>query len=380
VGRERITRRDLLRRGARVGSALVVGGSALAAAACSSSSPSENAQWGPHTSVPIEPVPDGDLNYLTWEGFIDPGVVQDFEDAYGVRVRSTFFDNDDAMVAELASDAAYDIVTTNSAYVDPLLRGGLLQPIDHEGLRNFAQVIPFFRDPPFDPGARYSLPYAYGPTGIAWNASKVGGMTGSWSDLWDHPEAAGRIFVLDQIEEALGMSLLRLGYDLNSGDPAQVAQAADELIALKPRLGGFSTDDVSTLSDGSAWIQHAWSGDVWRAMSSMPDPRKLRFQLGAEGVPLGSDQVSIASVAEHPGTALLFIDWMLAPENSIRNVAWTGYPNGTEAGNAQLDRALMGAPWLRVTDEILAQADWKLALTGERERIWTREWARVKAS
>jgi spermidine/putrescine transport system substrate-binding protein len=382
VAGEPITRRDLLRRGARAGSALFVGGAALTAAACSgtSSSPSLVGQGRPSTTVPARPEPDGDLNYLTWKGFIDPGVVRDFEDAYEIRVRTTSFDNDDAMVAELASGAAYDVVTTNSAYMQPLLQGGLLQPIDHEGLRNFAQVIPFFRDPPFDPGARYSLPYAYGPTGVAWNASRVDGMTGSWNDLWNHPEATGRIFVLDQIEEALGMSLLRLGYDLNSADPNEVARAADELIALKPRLGGFSTDDAANLSDGSAWIQHAWSGDVWRAMSSMPDPRALRFQLNREGVPLGSDQMSIASVAEHPGTALLFIDWMLAPGNSIRNVAWTGYPNGTEAGNAQLDRALEDVPWLRVTQDVLVQGDWKLAMSGERERLWTQEWARVLAS
>jgi spermidine/putrescine transport system substrate-binding protein len=375
----RITRRDLLRRGARAGSGLLLGGAAVAATACSSSASVSAADSGA-SFAPIQPTPDGDLNYLTWAGFIDPTIVRGFEEAYGVAVHQTFFDNDDAMVTALASGAAYDVVTTNSAYMEPLLQGGLLQPIDHQGLRNFAQVIPFFRDPPFDPGARYSMPYAYGPTGIAWNAGKVRGMTGSWNDLWSHPGAAGRIFVLDQIEEALGMSLLRLGFDLNSADPAQVRDAADELIALKPELGGFSTDDATNLADGSAWVQHAWSGDVWRAMASSSHPEALRFQLNDEGVPLGSDQMSIASSAEHPGTALLFIDWLLQPDRSIRNVEWIGYPNGTGAGNAALDRSLRRAPFLRVDEATLARADWKRALTGERKRLWTQEWARVQAA
>jgi spermidine/putrescine transport system substrate-binding protein len=375
VAGPRITRRDLLRRGVRAGSGLLAGGAAVAAAACSSAT-SPSASSG--SFGPIQPTPDGDLNYLTWPGFIDPRIVRGFEEAYGVGVHQTFFHNDDAMMTELASGAAYDVVTTNSAYMEPLLQGGLLQPLNHEGLQNFVEVIPFFRDPPFDPGARYSMPYAYGPTGIAWNDAKVHEMTGSWSDLWSHPGAAGRIFVLDQIEEALGMSLLRLGFDLNSGDAAQVRGAADELIALKPDLGGFSTDDVANLADGSAWIQHAWSGDVWRAMDSSPHAGVLRFQLNAEGVPLGSDQMSIASSAEHPGTALLFIDWLLQPDRSARNVAWTGYANGTEAGNAALDRALKRAPFLRVDEATLAGAEWKLALTGERKRLWTQEWARVR--
>jgi spermidine/putrescine transport system substrate-binding protein len=224
------------------------------------------------------------------------------------------------------------------------------------------------------------MPYAYGPTGIAWNTAHVSSMTGSWNDLWNHPEAAGRIFVLDQIEEAIGMSLLRLGFPLNSADPTQVQQAADALIELKPKLGGFSTDDYTNLSDGSAWIHHAWSGDVWYAMSLMKDPSVLRFQVNQEGVPLGSDQMSIAAKAEHPGTAMLFIDWMLDPNNSAKNASWTGYANGTQAGNAAVNNVLAGVPFLQVTDSVLQSADWKEALTGDRKRLWSEEWSRVKAS
>jgi spermidine/putrescine transport system substrate-binding protein len=373
----RMTRRDFLSRGVRGGIGLTLGASTLAAA-CSSSEPSSPTAAG--SSSAAEPVPDGDLNYFSWAEFVHPKLVKGFEDEYGVKVNQTFFSNDDQMVAKLASGLAFDVVTTNSAYMLPLTEGGLLRPLDHAAITNFDQVIPFFQDPPFDPGAQYSVPYAYGPTGIAWNDSDVSGMTGSWNDLWDHPEASGKIYVLDQIEEALGMSLLRLGYTLNSGDEAQVQKAADALIDLKPSLAGFSTDDYTNLSDGSAWIHHAWSGDVWYAMSLMDDPSVLKFQLNKEGVPLGSDQMSIPTSSEHPGTALLFIEWMLDPKHSAKNVGWTGYANGTEAGNAALNETLADVPFLQVTDETLESADWKETLTGDRKRLWSQEWSRVKAS
>ena len=371
-----VTRRELLGTGLKGAFGLAVGASALAACSSATSTSVSPAASG----SPIASQPDGDLNYFSWAGFIAPQVLKGFEDTYGVNVNKTFFANDEAMVAKLASGLAYDVVTTNSAYMGPLIESGLLRPIDHAALKNYSQVIPFFQDPPFDPGAKYSLPYAYGPTGIAWNSTDVSGMTGSWNDLWNHPEAAGKIFVLDQIEEAIGMSLLRLGYPLNSGDPTQVQKAADALIELKPSLAGFSTDDYTNLSNGSAWIHHAWSGDVWYAMSLMKDPSVLQFQVNSEGVPLGSDQMSIATKAEHPGTATLFIDWMLDPKNSAKNAAWTGYANGTEAGNSAVNKVLAGVPFLQVSDALLQSADWKEALTGDRKRLWSQEWSRVKAS
>jgi spermidine/putrescine transport system substrate-binding protein len=379
MGTRRMTRRDFLERGVRGGIGLSLGASIMEA--CSSDSDTPEASPAAGTgSTGSTPEPDGDLNYFSWAAFIHPKVVQGFEDEYGVKVNKTFFSNDDQMVAKLASGLPFDVVTTNSAYMLPLTEGGLLAEIDHGALTNLDQVIPFFQDPPFDPGATYSLPYAYGPTGIGWNDSKVQTMTGSWNDLWDHPEAAGKIYVLDQIEEAIGMSLLRLGHPLNSDDPAQVQEAADALIELKPSLAGFSTDDYTNLSDGSAWIHHAWSGDVWYAMSLTDDPSVLKFQTNSEGVPLGSDQMSIPSNAEHPGTALLFIDWMLDPKNSAKNASWTGYANGTTAGNAAVNEVLADVPFLQVPDSLLETADWKETLTGDRKRLWSQEWSRVKAS
>jgi spermidine/putrescine transport system substrate-binding protein len=375
----RLSRRKLIGKGLRGGLGVAArGGLGTIAAACSSSTPT-GGSTATSASL-VEATPDGDLSYFSWAEFIHPKVVMAFEDKYGLKVNQTFFSNDDQMVAKLASGLAFDVVTTNSAYMTPLVEGGLLQPINHQALTNFGEVIPFFQDPPFDPGAQYSVPYAYGPTGIAWNTDHISSMTGSWNDLWDHPEAAGKIFVLDQIEEAIGMSLLRLGHDLNSGNADEVAAAADALIDLKPSLAGFSTDDYTNLSNGSAWIHHAWSGDVWYAMSLVDDPSTLEFQVNQEGVPLGSDQMSIAAASEHPGTALLFIDWMLDPENSAKNASWTGYANGTTAGNAALNEVLADVPFLQTSDDILSSASWKETLTGDRKRMWTQEWARIKAS
>ena len=43
-------------------------------------------------------------------------------------------------------------------------------------------------------------------------------MTGSWEDLWNE-EARGRIFTLDDQDEALAMAALLLDYDVNTARP-----------------------------------------------------------------------------------------------------------------------------------------------------------------
>ena len=55
------------------------------------------------------------------------------------------------------------------------------------------------------------MPYAIWTTGIAWRSDKVKGMTGSWNDLFNHPEAAEHTYLLDDFREVIGMGLLDTG-------------------------------------------------------------------------------------------------------------------------------------------------------------------------
>jgi spermidine/putrescine transport system substrate-binding protein len=205
-------------------------------------------------------------------------------------------------------------------------------------------------------------------------------MTGSWNDLWDHQAASGHIYLLDQIEEALGASLLRLGYPIDSANPDQVNKAASALIELKPRLAGFSTADYTNLENGSGWIQHAWSGDVYIALGKVKDTSKIRFETCHDGTPIGVDTMSIPAKAQHPGTALLFIDWVLRPDNSRACVEWMGQANGTTAGNAAFNQLVADFPFLQTSDEILARGAWKRVPTGGQQQLWAQAWSRVKAS
>ena len=271
------------------------GGSLSALAACGGSDDGTTAS--PSAEPTIKAQADGDLLYFSWAEFIDPALVKGFEKEYGVKVKESYFDSDDAMVQKVASGLPYGFVCTNSAYLPRMIQAGLLQPLPHGEIANISEVIDFYQDPWFDPKARYSLPYGGGPTGIGWRTDKMAEVSvtgGAWEDLWQTPEADGKKYALDQIEEALGMSLQRLGYEVDTEDPGQIDEAAQALIELKPKLAGFSTDGRAKPStNGEAWLMQAWSGDVFWAAQSVDDPSLLAFKLPKEGGLIGMDMRSI---------------------------------------------------------------------------------------
>jgi spermidine/putrescine transport system substrate-binding protein len=358
----------------------VVGAAALSSglAACGSSSEEPAAT----TSV-IEPTPDGDLQFFAWSEYIDPDLVTKFEDEYGVKINQTFYDSDEAMAQKVASGAPYDVVMTNSAYIGPLSEAGYLTPLNQQ-MSNWGQLIDAFKDPFYDPGAKYSIPYGYSPCGLGWRTDKVDSslFTGSWNDMWDlAPKADKKLFVFDIVGYAMGASLARLGYNINSGDANEVDQAAQELIKLKPMMAGFSTDDRGKLSSGEAWISQAWPGDIYRIMQEAKDPSIYGYETCKESAIMGSDLLSVAKAAASPGTAMLFINFMMDPENSAKNVQYTGYPNGTKGGEAAYATMIADYPSLTVSEDALSGENaWKLAPTGERLALWNKAWREVQSA
>ena len=77
---------------------------------------------------------------------------------------------------------------------------------------------------------------------------------------------------------------------------------------------------------GNAWIHHGWNGDVVNIRNQVDKPENYTFQKCTEGIPLGTDCFAIPANAEHPGTALTFINFILEPENASKNIEYMGYP------------------------------------------------------
>jgi spermidine/putrescine transport system substrate-binding protein len=372
-------RRQILRGG--LGMAL--GAGVFGLAGCGSSS--SGSGGGASAAVPkptVKPVVDGDLNWLTWAEYIPPSVVSSFEKEYKVKVTQSFMTDDEQYVQKLAAGEPFDMVTSNSAYLPQSVGGNLLKSFDPGDLKYFDQTIEFFRKPFYDKGQyRYTIPYGYGPTGIMYRSDKVTHISHTWNDLWNNPEAAGHTYVLDQIEETLGMSLIRDHDALNSGVAGQVEKAASQLISLKPRLGGITTNLQALIASGQAWLMHAWGTNTFQGIQQSKTPENIKFFLPTDGAPVGCDCLSIGAHAKSPGTALLFMDWLLRPEQNHALGAFAGQKTGAKGGNAAFDETVKKYPMFLFNDEkvLSDEANWKVAPTGQRLTLYNEQWARVNA-
>jgi spermidine/putrescine transport system substrate-binding protein len=377
-GRE-FTRRSLIQRSAGLAlGASAVGG--LAACGVGSQKTSTTA-----TEKVVKAQVDGDLVYFNYSEYVDPGVVKRFEKHYGVKVTQAYYDSMAGMMSKLNAGNVYDVIFPSAEYVDRLRKANRLLKIDHSQLKNAEQALgfsPYFANPWYDPNANHSMPYTMYTTGIGWRADKVGDkLTGSWHDLWNE-KAKGKIFVLDDYQEAVGMGNLVNGFDLNTTDSAQLDKTKQLLVAQKPLLRGYSTDTITNMSNGSAWIHHIWNGDIVNVRNQVKNPEDYKFETAKEGTPIGSDTFVIPTNAAHPGTALLFIDWMLDPANAAKNIEYIGYPMPNKGGYSAFEGLVKEEPSINVTVEQLQAANQfqfrDLDQTGLQR--WNDTWTAVKAA
>lgn len=321
---------------------------------------------------------DGDLLLFNWTEYMSPKVVKDFAKHYGVKVTTSNFDSMPGMMAKLRAGNRYDLIFPTADYVNRLNRAGALRPLDRGTLRNGDGIYPFFDDPWYDGDSAHTVPYGMYTTGIAWRADKLGELTGSWNDL-SLEAAKGRTFMLDDFQEAIGQANLVNGFELNADAPDQLERTKATLERQKEFLRGYSTNPAPNLVGGAAWVHHAWNGDVVNARNQSKRPEDLRFQTCREGIPVGSDCMAIPANARHPGTATLFIDWMLDPENAAENVSWFGYPmpvKGTEDAFAEL---AANDPAIQITTDDVTNGQQFRELDVDGKKAWDRVWTEVKA-
>ena len=156
-----------------------------------------------------------DVLYLyNWNNYISDATLQRFEASCRCRVRQDYYSDNEEMLAKLEAGATgYDILVPTGNAVESLIRRAALRPVDHSRLPNMGNIDPTFRDPWFDPGNRYSIPYATSVTLIGYNVEKMrqlGLPTDSWALIFEPQYLArlrGKVTVLNSQRELLAAGL-----------------------------------------------------------------------------------------------------------------------------------------------------------------------------
>jgi spermidine/putrescine transport system substrate-binding protein len=274
-----------------------------------------------------------ELFVFIWNDYIDPAIIEDFEQEYGVQVTIDLYDSNEIMIPRIrAGNSGYDVVVPSDYAVKIMVQDGLLAPIDKGLLPNFEHIDPTHLNLYFDPENAYTVPYFWGTTGIAYNTTVFATPPDSWAMLFeaDNLETiAGRFTMLEDPRETPGAALMYQGNSVNTTDPTALAAAEELLIAQKPSLTAYDSANVNLrLATEEIVIAHAWSGMAAQAIVGVDDKPgnpNIAFAIPQEGGVIWQDNLAVVADSPNQYTAHVFIDYLLRPDIAARNTDWVLY-------------------------------------------------------
>ena len=212
------------------------------------------------------------LRVFIWADYIDPQIYRRFEREFSVRVfEDNFASNEDLRAKLQAGAVGYDLVVPSDYMVAILRKDGLLAELDLRRIQNFKNIGERFKNPPYDPGHRYSVPFKWGTTGIGYRKPQVTPAPASWADLFQPARIEryrNRISMLNDMREVIGAALIFLGYSPNTADPQELARAKELLQQQKPFLAKYDSEAFgASLAAGETVLAQGWSGEIALAQS-----------------------------------------------------------------------------------------------------------------
>ena len=379
----RFTRRQVLGSSARIGLALAAGLPLLQACGDSGGSSGKKSK-----SIADGLKPEaGPLRIFNYDSYVNPDLVSAFEAKYGVKVETTTFTTDDEAITKLASGAV-DVDVHHSASTATLFKlvdTGLIQPLNKSYLTNIGNVKASLQNPYYDKGAVYTVPYTVFSTGIGYRADRVDGAV-SWDTLWN-PQYKGVTSLLDDVREGLTAPMLRKGLtDVNTGDPAVIKQAGDDLGQLTNLMNiAVNIEGYHTIPEGATTVAHTWSGDMLNARGNLPEgtgPEVLAYWQPDTAV-ISNDVMAVLSKAKNPVLAHLYLDFLLDKTNAQTNFEYVGYQPAIEGIGAQelIDAGLVPEN-LRscvLSNDQISKGLRYLQLSTDVETRWNDAWSKFRA-
>lgn len=281
------------------------------------------------------------LTVYNWGDYIDPELIEQFEDETGIKVIYQTFDSNEAMITKIKQGGTtFDVAVPSEYTISKMKEEKLLLPLDHSKLPNLVNINPRFMDLSFDPKNEYSIPYFWGTVGIIYNPEMLDGKEiTSWNDLWSE-DLRNQILLLDGAREVMGMGLNSLHYSLNDTNEEHLQEALRKLQTLTPNVKAIVGDEIKMLlANEEAAIGVVWSGD---ASEIMGDNEKLDYVVPEEGSNLWFDNMVIPNTAKNIEGAHQFINFMLDPEHAAQNAEYVGYSTPNEKAMEILPEELAG--------------------------------------
>ena len=270
------------------------------------------------------------VNVCSWGEYIDPALIDQFEEETGIRVNYQTAESNEALYSLLKSGGGdYDVIVPSDYMIAQLIEEDMLEELNYENIPNFALIDDRFKNLDYDPENKYTVPYTWGTVGIIYNQDMVDGEITSWSALYDEAYA-GDVLLINNSRDAIGMALKYLGYSVNTTNETEITQAY-QLLAEATDKGVYQGKVMDAIfqkmEGGNAAIASYYAGDFLSMMDNTEEP--LAFVVPEEGSNWFVDAMCLLKDAPHREEAEAWINFLCSTEASLANMdyIWYASPN-----------------------------------------------------
>jgi spermidine/putrescine transport system substrate-binding protein len=330
--------------------------------------------------------PSAVLHFANWPLYIDTDdndptkhkTLEDFKAKYGTTVdyQELINANDEFFgtirpALEGGEDTGWDIVVLTDWMAARLIRLGWVEQIDQANVPNkVANMQDVYKGVSFDPTDDHHAPWQSGMTGLGYDSAVTGDLT-SLDVLWtDDPRWKGKVTFLNEMRDAVGLTMLKLGLD-----PSAATQAdADVAIAEMKKsvdagiVRAFTGNDYAEdMVSGNVVLAMAWSGDI---VIKQAEKETLVWHLPDEGGMLWTDNMLIPKGAQNKYTAELMIDFVYDPTIAAQIAAYVNYVTPVKGAKEVLaadDPDMAANPLIFPPEDVLSQVKIFKGLSEEEE-------------
>ncbi|WP_374322810.1 extracellular solute-binding protein [Aquipseudomonas alcaligenes] len=324
------------------------------------------------------------IRVYNWNDYIAPQVLADFTKATGIAVEYHTYASAEELDKILASGESIDIAVPSQNDLPPLIKAGLVQPLDMSRLPNRKHLDKqlLSKLAAVDPQNRYAVPYLWGAVGLAINTPQAeaaygGPLPSSWSLLFDPAQssklASCGVSVLDAPDEMFYNLLSYQGRSLTNSSPGRLRKAGEALMGLRPNLRYVESERyIDDLNQGRLCVAVAWVGD---ALGASDAGQPVQFVVPEEGSTLFIDNLVIPSSARRADLAHQFIDYLMQPQVAAQISSETLYPSANLGAQQFLQpklREQLGRNLDSAKNRLFALMPLSDKLKSARDETWTR--------
>jgi len=263
------------------------------------------------------------MHIYTWSDYIEPGLIQKFEQENNCSIVIDTFDDNESMMAKLLAGATgYDIVMPSSYIVPVMVRNGLVEELELGKLvsvmNNYSHK---FDDHLHEYSFKYSVPYAFSVTGIAYRNDVVSDLPQSWDALMDK-RLMNRVSILRDVREMFGVGLRHGGNSVNCCEPEELDKALEYIKKLKACATKMDNEQYRTgLVSKEFYACMGYSADIIQIVVE-GQCTNIGFILPAEGSTCCWDEMVITKKSENKALAYKFIDFLYEARNAATNMEY----------------------------------------------------------